>query len=558
LVLASFFAVFAFIFFQRAGVSSSDIMVSIEGPDTFRAQEIAEFIVKLENRSKVDLHGAVIFITLPDFLSFENSDSPEKRIDLAPVYARGEAMNSFSIFSKESDREGAIKVRAEYSLKNLQGKFESVSGKNISVSSLPLTVIFDLPQKAVNGQRINGAFHFIASKEIETLPLFAKIDLPEDFILEDSEPIPYEDTIWRFEEVEPQKSYQVEFEGVIRGNESEQMIFRLLFGDIKEDGTFRSQYTNERAISISSATLEFSQKVNGKEEYIASPGGELKFLIAYANKSGVNIEDITITAQLTGGAFDFDTLDTGLGYFNENTRTLIWDKNFLQKLTKLDNEEGGEIKFSISLKEDLTPKNYKDKNIFGTSYAVIESSKIPLALKGLSLRAEDTVEFKIRTSLDLFTRAYYYEGPFSNSGPIPPRVGEKTTYTILWQVTNTFNDATDVKVAAPLGQDIVFEDNIYPNNNNLTYDASTHSVTWDIEALSSGVGSIFPVETVAFQVSVMPDEDMLGQTFELLDVSKISATDAFTDEFLEAFADSVDSSLLDDIGIRPGDGVVQK
>lgn len=557
LILAAFFAVFAFIFFQRAGVSSSDIEISIQGPDTFRAQESTEFKVTFANGSESDLQDVAIFVTLPDFLAFEDSDSPERKIELIPVASGGEVVNSFTIFSKESDRGGVIRVRAEYLLKNLQGKFESVSEKHISVSSLPLTVIFDIPQKVVNGQRISGSFHFVASKEIETLPLYAMIDLPDGFTLEDAEPIPFEDTVWRFNEVEPDKSYQVQFEGVMRGSEEDEKIFKLMFGDIKDDGTFRAQYTNERTISISSATLEFSQKVNGKEEYIASPGEELAFSIVYANKSGVNIEDITITAQLTGDAFDFDTLDAGLGYFNKNTRTIIWDKNFMQKLTKLDNEEGGEIKFSISLAQDLTPKNHKDKDIFGTSYAVIESSKIPLALKGLSLRAEDTAEFKVRTSLDLFTRAYYYEGPFSNSGPIPPKVAEKTTYTILWQVTNTFNDTESVKVAAPLGKGVIFEDNIYPNNNNLAYGSSTHSVTWDIGALSSGVGSIFPVETVAFQVSVTPDEDMRDQTFDLIETSKISALDSFTEEFLEAFADPVDSSLPDDIGISPGDGIVQ-
>jgi len=550
-------ALFAFVFFQRSSLSNSDIALSIEGPQEFKAQEAVEFEIVFENRSRAEIHGAALFVAIPEFLSFDDLDTVEQKIDLGVVMPHSKTSRKISLFSKETQKEGTIKVRAEYSPGGIEGKFEKAVEYEVSVSSLPLTVIFDIPQKAVNGQRIHGAFHFVSDRGVESLPLFAKIILPSGFALEDSEPIPYEDTIWRFDKIEPETSYQVEFEGVIRGEESEEKNFQLLFGHMKEDGSFAEQYITSRIISISSAPIEFTQMINGEEQYIASPGDDLNFSIRYANKSGVDIEDITVTVQLTGDIFDLGKLNAGLGYFNKNTRTIVWNKNFLQKLARLNEEDGGEINFSVPIKKDITPKNYKDKNIYGVSHALIESSKVPLALKGLSLRAEDEAKIKIRTQLALFQRAYYYEGPFSNSGPIPPRVGEKTIYTILWQITNTLNDANGVKLEAPLPRHVVFEGEVYPLRDNFKYNKDTHSVSWDIGALSSGIGNIFPVETIAFQVSVTPQDNMRGKTFELIEQSKISGTDTFTEEFLEKFASSVDSSLPDDIGIREGDGVVQ-
>jgi len=191
------------------------------------------------------------------------------------------------------------------------------------------------------------------------------------------------------------------------------------------------------------------------------------------------------------------------------------------------------------------------------SKAVIDSGKTPLALQGLSLRAENLFSIKIRTSLGLSQRAQYYEGPFSNSGPIPPKVNEKTTYTIVWQATNTLNDLADARIEAPLPRHVAFEEKWYPSSNKLLYNSETHSVSWDIGALSAGAGSISPVETVAFQVSLTPTEEMRGKTVELVEAAKISGQDEFVDEFVEAFAPALDTTLPNDVGIREGDGVVE-
>lgn len=57
---------------------------------------------------------------------------------------------------------------------------------------------------------------------------------------------------------------------------------------------------------------------------------------------------------------------------------------------------------------------------------------------------------KVNSSFQLSSRAVHYTGPFGNSGPMPPRVGQNTTYTILWSITNSSNDVSRAKVTAVL------------------------------------------------------------------------------------------------------------
>jgi len=548
---------FSYLFLSRSSFSSSDISILIKGPETFKSQEKVNFEITLINESKFDIQGGALYVTLPEFIVFEGDETSEKKLEFGSVAKHGKTSVGITLFAKDTEMQGVIKVRAEYAPNNLQGIFESIASANVSIASLPLTVIFDLPQKAVNGQSVRGSFHFVVEKELESMPLIARIILPDNFTLRDSAPKPDDTTTWKFDKINPGESYRVEFEGVIEGYESETKNFDLLFGTSDDKTGFKEQYKISRQIRISSSPIEFTQTVNGSVENIASPGEELKFKISYKNKTGVDIEDVSISAQLIGDAFDFSTLNTGSGYFNKETDTIVWNKDFLLGLASLDKDESGNVEFSVSLKKDTTAKDYGDKNIYVKTRAIIDTTKIPLALNGLSLRAESSARVNLRTSLLLSQKAYYYEGPFSNSGPIPPKVGERTTYTIFWRAENSSNEVKDVTVEAALSRHVVFEGKVYPQDSGLNYNSSTHSLSWDLGKLLPGVGSIIPAKTVAFQVSFTPSEEMRGNVAELIEQAKISGTDVFVNEFVESFAPSIDTSLPYDGGIQPGDGIVE-
>ncbi len=548
---------YGYLFFQRSNFSAQDVLVSIEGPETLKAQEEIQFEIRVQNNSKATLRDVTLIISLPEFMSHKEGEGLERVIELRPIAPKGEATHTIFVFAKETEREGSIKVRAEYSPENLAGTFESAATRNLAVSSLPLTVIFDMPGKAVSGQRILGSLHFVLENEIETLPLLAKVLVPDGFSLLDSEPLLGEGEHWVFDTLEVGKSYEAAFEGVITGEEGEVKTFDLVFGSENDRGELGVQYKISREVRLSSAPLLFEMSLNGKGDYAGEPGEKLAFVLQYGNKSGVDIEDITITAELPGDIFDLKSLDPGIGYFNPNSRTVIWNKSFTSQLSRLKKEEGGIFNFSVSIKESFSSSYNRGKGVSGVIKATIEAGKVPLSLKGLSLRAQREAKVKLKTSLELFTKAYYYEGPFPNMGPIPPRVGEKTTYTILWQVTNTFNEVNDVRVEVPLSRDVVFEQNIYPKGSNVTYNSAAHTVIWDIGALAAGVGSVYAVETAAFQISLMPKEEMRGKVVELIDQAKISGTDEYVGEFVEDVSEPLDTSLPHDAGIRQGDGVVR-
>src|SRR6185436_759639 len=82
-------------------------------------------------------------------------------------------------------------------------------------------------------------------------------------------------------------------------------------------------------------------------------------------------------------------------------------------------------------------------------------SGIPLG-SGASGALASTAQASVRVASEatLAARSVYSRGPFKNTGPIPPKVGSPTTYTVYFDLGNTENDIADGKVTAKLGPNV--------------------------------------------------------------------------------------------------------
>src|SRR5690606_7555986 len=54
------------------------------------------------------------------------------------------------------------------------------------------------------------------------------------------------------------------------------------------------------------------------------------------------------------------------------------------------------------------------------------------------------------SDIAIIPRVQYYEGAFQNSGPMPPRVNVPTTYTLVFQITNSSNEVTGGELSTTL------------------------------------------------------------------------------------------------------------
>jgi hypothetical protein len=68
----------------------------------------------------------------------------------------------------------------------------------------------------------------------------------------------------------------------------------------------------------------------------------------------------------------------------------------------------------------------------------------------------------------------------------------------------------------------------FAEQKNVTYNAGTRMLTWDVGTVPAHTGDYNPVRKLTLTVTVLPDQSNLGQTMPLLTNVAVSGADTFT------------------------------
>ena len=535
----------------------SQVKILISGPLNALSGDEITYTVKCENQSKVNLTNAKLYFWFPEnsLPSDENGDL--RIIDLQDIPKNSQKQLEFKakIFGSKGEKKIA-KAKLIYKPLHISSLFENESEFETSIIEVPLILDFDLPEKLVSGQEIRFSLEYINQSQASFDSLKIKIVYPSGFHFKSSAPLPSEgDNIWRIGDLNANESGKIFIQGTIKGNIDEPKPFQARIGEEKEEKFIVYSQTTESS-RISSPPLSIKQFANNKVEYVAEEGEILDYRIEYKNTCDVGIKNVIITCELKGKALDFSSLKLEKGSFSEQTHTITWGPSDISDLELLAPGKSGEVKFSIKVKKPLPVFSYNDKNFKVVSIVKIDTLSPPLVLSDIQIGSENEIITRIKTKLVLEAKGYFRNSLISNNGPIPPRVGEKTTYTIVWQVLNSSNDLTETKVEAKLPSYINWTGNLEPDNQDIRYDPITRKVTWYIGYLPAGTGIITPVRQVAFQIGLIPSLYQVGDLVKLIEESKAVGKDYFVNEKIQAKDKEIYTDLPDDDTISRRDGKV--
>ncbi len=188
----------------------------------------------------------------------------------------------------------------------------------------------------------------------------------------------------------------------------------------------------------------------------------------------------------------------------------------------------------------------------------IDSLNVPLPLMGTQLSGESKLITKLNSRLILNVRGYFKDALIPNSGPLPPKVSQTTTYTLYWQIINISNDLENVQVEAYLPSYIHWVDRFEPENAEIKYEPDTGKMTWNIGRLPAAIGILSPVKYVAFQIGLVPAVNQVGSMVNLIGNSTITGRDTFTNVNLTVVGKSLKSDLFDDPTVGWENGRISK
>lgn len=540
---------FGYVYFFKT-FKKSDIAVRIKGPETIESGENIQFFVTYQNKSNFNLKNAVLVFNWPS--GSKPKDSADLKIEkrIGNIVVGREASVPFDgQFFGAKNEKLSVSAVLKYSPEDRDDIYEAKSSFESVVNKTPFSIVMNMPPRAVAGNEIEISLEYQNLSEVIFPDMKLQIDYPEGFSFSSAEPQPSsQSNVWEFDEIRGRETGKIKLKGIFSGSENETKLFQASIGR-SEKGEFVAYSTEQYSTILSSTTLFVYQTANGSRDLSISPGDILRYKITYRNTADVAIPNVVISAALDGKAIDFKSLDIQWGSYSGATNSIIWNASGIPKLALLSPGEDGEVTFSVRLNKTVSVSSAGDTKQIISSIAKITTDQIPESLKGVPIGNEDKIETKLNTSLNLFASGLYKNSPIENSGPMPPKVGQKTTYNIVWQLTNTTNDADNVRVEAVLPPNVNWESRMSPADANISYEQSTGKVVWNVGKVSAGTGFLLPVRQVAFQISIIPTIVDIGRSPQLISESKLEGMDLFTNNSISESAEKKNIYLSEDLYI---------
>jgi len=532
----------ALYYWQSNSYSRETLKLEILAPETVEIAENFEYLVKYKNNGTVRLEEPRLIFEYPDY-SIVDENLLRKEIELEDIYPGEEKTYRFKarLLGKEDEAKTA-KVSLSYRPKNLKARFESETTFTTIIKSIPLTFRFDLPSEVESGKDLTFSLNYFSNIDYPLSGLRIKVEYPSEFEFVKSVPQSLEKVEWEIPPMNKAEGGRVEITGKVRGNVGEQKIFKAEFGTW-QDGEFVLLKEIFKGVKVTKPALHITQEINGSPQYIASPDDLLHYKISFRNIGETPLTDLSLLVTLTGESLDLRTLRAPRGEFEEGDNSILWDWKRLGELQFLDVREQGEVEFWVRLKKSWEITSSEGKEAIKT--------KVYLS------QARQEFETKVNSEMAVVQKAYFEDEIFGNIGLIPPKVGEATTYTIMWQAKNFYNDVNNVRVKAKLSRNVRLTGEIFPEEeaSKFTFDSESREIVWQVGELKVGKGVLNSSPNIAFQIAFTPDVSQIGQTAKIIEGAEIIGEDAWTKETLRFSTNSLDTSLPDDSTVE--NGVVQ-
>ncbi len=558
------FAVYTFLGGTN-NVSGGNIDLVVGGKTFVDGGEEFELQLELTNRNNAALSFAELIIEYAEG-STELGDTPVRiRTPLERIPAGGSLLETqtMRLFGEEGSQR-SIRVALEYRIEGSNAIFVKEVPYMVTLRSSPIQLSVDLPELVIPNQEIPATITIRSNATTVLQDIVLQTEYPQDVTLVSSVPEVDQGNRWNIGDISPGESKEVSLVLLATAVPGQEKILRVRVGTQaeKQNEVFATILNSSLVpFFIQSAFLDTTITLMGQSSGIVAVAnsGRVSGTVAWRNTLGASIQDASIRLRIQDdkNVLKLPTVNGGSGgFFDSNTMTIIWDKTRDSSLAQVSADQSGVLNFSFEV-----------GSLVGSGNSVIQNPEINFSVdvqgvdtsQGALVRDVKNVSSlssRVNTNTSLAIKTLYHSGPFQNTGSMPPRVGQKTTYTLQWLVSNTANQVREAEVRAKLPLYVNWEGATNPSDGTITYNAPTREVIWKPDVIAAGVGFTDPVRTMSFKVSLTPSVSQLGSAPALTETVFLTARDAFTNAILRSQRNPHSTQLLNDTSSVGGDGKV--
>ncbi len=539
-------------YYGNTTISAKNIEVDIVAPPSVPSSDTFSYDVSIQNGNNGDLLNTALVIDYPEGTrSVEDNTKPlvSERIELGTLSKGAVVRRTLSArFFGEENAQKDVQVRIEYQVPGSNGQFSKDAGFSVFLRLAPVVLTIDALKEINNNQEVTLVAKVVSNSNNTLSNLALNVTYPFGFTYKSSNlEVDGRKGEFPLGELKPNETKTVEIVGDISGQSNEDKVFKFNVGTASNADSTRvstSLAMHVHDMVIRGDFLATSITFADRKDYVIV-GDKLRGTIQWQNTLNVPVNDAKFTLKIDGDLIDKDNIRATQGYYDSNRSLIEWNKNIDPRLEEIKPGEKGEFAFAVDLKgfdEALAERisNPKINLKFDVHARRINENDVTEDIESSFERSVPMVSDVVLTGKTL-----YSSGPLKNSGPIPPKVETKTTYTVALTLTNTVNEVSNGELTLTLPNYVTYEGEVTPSSERILWNSSTKQLRWSVGSLPVRTGFGTAPRTLNFKVSVLPSRSQIGKTLNLVNNVSFVGRDNFANAEVKASGNIVTTSVQD-------------
>lgn len=545
-------------------ISTRNVDITLTAKTFVDGGESLPVNVSIVNRNKVGMELTSLVLEYPEG-NGTNPDAVTRITRDVGSIAVGDTHNeSFNVkLYGEENSEKKVTARIEFHVTGSNAIYDKSEDVVVTIRTSPLRLTFDPPTNVIPNQEIPLEFTVVGNGTEVLSDTALALQYPQGFTFNRATPAPTSgNNVWYLGDVLPGATKTITAYGSFVGNNNDAKTIQASVGVQNKQNEMvldRIYNTIAQVIPLTNAfinarlTVENSQPSN--DIVPISLGSTVKINIPWENTLTSRITNAQIEVFLSGGAYDASRINPGVGTFDSVNNKITWTRQEVEQLASLDPGKTGALSFTLQPRQVVAGQITSSPIInLSVNIAGFDDSG-----KRLSAIGVDKKTLAIGSDMNFSARTLHASGPIQNSGAMPPKVNTETTYTLEWQLTNSRNRVTGVKVSTTLPTAVSWKNVIVPasEQTNVTFNDVTRELVWNVGEIPAGTGTNLPARVLSLKVGITPSIDQKGKAPSLTTDISVIGLDTFTNKTI-SLTRRAHTTQVSGEGSAPGvEGIVQ-
>jgi len=548
---AAAFVGYKFVF--ESGIEAKNVDILVNAPLTIGAGEVFAFDVLLQNKNEVNMDTVDMIVSFPEGSRSSEDISknyPVVQDELGSIAVGSVVKKNYNVllFGEEGDKKEII-VALSYRVEGSNLIIEKEKKFEVILKSTPIRLTVTNIKDVTSGEQLSFNIELVSNSTQILSNVIVRATYPFGFEYQNSSLQPKDDKkTWIIERLEPKETVKFTVDGVLNGQNNEERYFSFVAG-LEDQDTGNPQVvfnTVGTTITLERPFLELDLTIDKKSSDLIVINPQLVYtsFIQFKNNTDIQLRDATIDLQLIGSAIDKFSVQTSDGFYQSTNNTITFDASTTNKLRAIPIGSSGELIFNFAGSTFLNGNILVNPEV--SMVAKVRANRNPENEVPEIIENSITKKIRFNTQAKIETSSQYYNSVFANTGPVPPKAEQKTTYTLVFEASNTSNKITDAVMSANIPGYVNFDGIYSPNTADFSYDQNTRTIFWKIGTIDEKTGYLGnSKKRLSVQVSLLPSFSQIGTTPNLATDIQFRGVDAYTRANISQIAPNINTAITE-------------